>query len=106
MDTITALSLELLQTTRILLERCQTGDLDDLTAIQRHRAELVQALDAESQKPYPKDVLVGCRSLLNEAQGLEKQAMSTLKQQRDEAGETFQKLKAADKARKAYDRFK
>ncbi|WP_417448437.1 flagellar protein FliT [Idiomarina abyssalis] len=106
MDTITALSLELLQTTKALLERCQTGDVDDLNALQLHRTELVQALDLESQKPYPRDVLVGCRSLLDEAQSLEKEALKYLQQQRDEAGSAYQKLKAADKARKAYDRFK
>ena len=105
MDTIMALSLELLQATRVLLERCQQGELDALAPLQEEREKLVAALDHESQQSYPRDVLVGCRSLLNETQALEQQALHILERQRDEAGKAFQKMKAAEKARKAYDRF-
>ncbi len=106
MDTIMALSLELLQATRALLERCEQGDLEALEPLQAQREQLVAALDRESQQPYPRDVLVGCRSLLNEAQQLECQALDILQQHKAKAGETFHKLKAADKARKTYDRFR
>lgn len=106
MDRIMALSLELLQATKALLEQCKQGELDSIAPLQAQRESLIAELDAESQQPYPRDVLVGCRSLINEAQALEQQAMKILEQQRDEAGEAFQKMKAADKARKAYDRFR
>ncbi|MBP0048547.1 flagellar protein FliT [Marinobacterium sp. AK62] len=106
MDTITALALELLQATKTLVERCEQEDWDAIAPIQAQREQLVAALDKESQQPYPRDVLVGCRSLLTEAQALEQRATQILTQQKEEAGEAFQKLKAADKARKAYDRFR
>ncbi|WP_417585125.1 hypothetical protein [Nitrincola sp.] len=106
MDKIMALSLELLQATKALLELCEQGELEAIEPLQRHREELVSELDHESRCPYPRDVLVGCRSLLNEAQELEQRAMQLLELKKDEAGEAFQKLKAADKARKAYDRFR
>lgn len=106
MDRIMALSLELLQATKALLEQCEQGELDNIAPLQSQRERLVAELDIESRKPYPRDVLVGCRSLLNEAQQLEQKATKILAQQRDEAGEAFQKMKAADKARKAYDRFR
>lgn len=101
-----SLSLEFLQVTKSLVEMCEQSEFDSITTLQERRKELLFAIDHEGQEHYPRDVLVSCRNLLSEAQALEQQAVITLQQQREDAGEAFQKLKAADKARKAYDRFR
>lgn len=106
MDRILSLSLELLQATQALVDRCEQEDWDAIAPVQAERERLLAELDKESQEPYPRDVLVGCRSLLAEAQSLEKQATAILTLQRNEAAEAFHKMKTADKARKAYDRFR
>lgn len=106
MDAIMALALELLQTTRALQLQCAQGDLDSLPTLQAQRARLVAALDRESRQAYPREVLVNCRQLLEEVQQLEQEARQLLEQRKAETQQAFQQLKAADKARKAYDRFR
>ena len=105
MDKITELSLQLLQTTQAMHDSIESGELLPLEELQQQRTELVAELDQESQQPYPRDVLAGCRDLIEQARALENSIADLLEQKRDELGEEYGKLKRSQQASKAYDRF-
>src|SRR5690554_3661859 len=66
MDKIIELSLQLLQTTQAMHDSIEAGELLPLEELQQQRTELVAELDQESQQPYPRDVLAGCRDLIEQ----------------------------------------
>jgi hypothetical protein len=105
MDKILELSLQLLQTTQAMHDSIEAGELLPLEELQQQRTELVTELDQESQQPYPRDVLAGCRDLIEQARALENSIADLLEQKRDELGEEYGKLKRSQQASKAYDRF-
>lgn len=106
MDKITELSLQLLQTTQALHDSIEAGELLPLEELQQQRTELVAELDQESQQPYPRDVLAGCRDLIEQARALEQSIARMLEQQRDELGAEKAKIKLGKQASKAYGSFK
>lgn len=106
MDKITELSLQLLQTTQAMHDSIESGELLPLEELQQQRTELVAELDQESQQPYPRDVLAGCRDLIEQARALEQSIAQMLEQKRDELGTEKAKIKLGKQASKAYGSFK
>ena len=106
MDKILELSLQLLQTTQAMHDSIEAGELLPLEELQQQRTELVAELDQESQQPYPRDVLAGCRDLIEQSRTLENSIAQMLEQKRDALGAEKAKVKLGKQASKAYGSFK
>lgn len=105
METILELALELLQTTQILYDKAQAGELTAIPEIQHRRAQLVAELDQASQENCPDDVKQECRQLIEQSRDLEKQVVILLSEKRDEITQEHQQLKRGRNAAKAYGKF-
>jgi len=105
MDTITKLSLHLLQITHTLHDKVQAGELESINDLQQQRATLVSALDTASRQPWPEQVLIKSRALIEQSRALEKEIIANLTEKRDAISHEHNQLQQNQKARKAYGSF-
>ncbi len=105
MKALTTLALQLLQATQALLDSVQSGELEQLDALQQQRASLVAELDDLSQQDWPEGVKVECRALVERTRQLEQEVIRIMTEKRDAIGREHDQLQRNQQARKAYGSF-
>ncbi len=98
-------ALQLLQTTKVLFDAVNTGDLSALDHLQGQRAKLIRELDLFNSQSFDDETLRQVRKLIEQSRQLEDQATQVLEQQRDDVNRELSKLRTSKKARKAYGEF-
>lgn len=102
---LTELALELLQTTQLLHDKAQDGELEDIVVLQQHRARLISKLDQASQQKWPDLDRIECRKLLEQSRKLEAHIFRVLNEKRDAISREHRQLQRGRNAAKAYGKF-
>lgn len=105
MKGLTTLALQLLQATQALRDSVQSGELEQLEALQQQRASLVAELDNVSRQEWPEGVKAECRAVLVKTRQLEKEVIRAMTEKRNTISQEHNQLQRNQQARKAYGSF-